>query len=270
MIKNGYPVYRAPREEQKDAGVPREEQEDTGVLREDQKDTGEPQEEQKDAGEPREEQEDAREPREEQEDAGEPREEQEDTGEPRKEQEDVGESQEEQEDAGEQQEKRESDESLNAGPHACRVESDHFPQTLELAHKPELLQSSNDLVSLPELFNLKRLKWREKGIATVMDEVYQMTGALGERKTLADMHLKEPTLNVDWNKDWAVLCDGLLAKILATFNLTFQGTSNVSNRDRVSQPWFNKALRNQKLQIARQTRKMVKATQRGEGEENHI
>ncbi|KAJ1155902.1 hypothetical protein NDU88_008627 [Pleurodeles waltl] len=50
-----------------------------------------------------------------------------------------------------------------------------------------------------------RLKWCEKGIASVMDEVFQMAGTLGERKTLADMQQKEPTLNVDWNKDLAVL-----------------------------------------------------------------
>ncbi|KAJ1176168.1 hypothetical protein NDU88_001451 [Pleurodeles waltl] len=40
------------------------------------------------------------------------------------------------------------------------------------------------------LLELPRLTWREKGIATVMDEVYQLAGALGERKTLADMQQK--------------------------------------------------------------------------------
>ncbi|KAJ1091563.1 hypothetical protein NDU88_004682 [Pleurodeles waltl] len=111
------------------------------------------------------------------------------------------------------------------------------------------------------------MKWREKGIAVVMDEVYQLAGALEKRKTLADRQQKEPTLKVDWNEDWAVLCRGLLTTFPATSNSNFQGSSYASNRDRVSQPWFNKALRNQTLQIAHQTRKLVKEIHRGEGGE---
>ncbi|KAJ1203142.1 hypothetical protein NDU88_006936, partial [Pleurodeles waltl] len=144
-------------------------------------------------------------------------------------------------------------------------ESDHFPQALELADKPELLQPSNDLMRPPAMFNLKRLKWREKDIAAEMDEAYQMAGSLEERKTRADMHQKESTLKGDWNKDWAMLSRSLLANFPATSNSTFQGTASISKRDRVSQPWFNKALRVQKLQIAQQTRKLVKSIHQGEG-----
>ncbi|KAJ1213371.1 hypothetical protein NDU88_001009 [Pleurodeles waltl] len=147
----------------------------------------------------------------------------------------------------------------------CRAESDHFPQTFELASTFEQLQISSGLIALPAMFNHKRIKRLQQGEAAVMDEVYSREGSLEVRTSLAVMQEKEPAFKSDWNENWAELIRFLLAKFTATSNLTIQPKAFITKRGRERQAWFNKALRIQKTQIVRQSRKLVNAALQGEG-----
>ncbi|KAJ1186378.1 hypothetical protein NDU88_003160 [Pleurodeles waltl] len=113
------------------------------------------------------------------------------------------------------------------------------------------------------MFHLKRLKWRQTGIAAVMDEVYQKAGSLQERTNLVAKQQKEPTLTGDWNEDWAELSCGLLLKFPAAHKTALQRLAFDSKRFQDRQPWFNKAFCTHKLQIVQQARQLVKAISRG-------
>ncbi|KAJ1177971.1 hypothetical protein NDU88_003221 [Pleurodeles waltl] len=77
-----------------------------------------------------------------------------------------------------------------------RTESDHFPQLIKIRNKWNRLPTANIIISAPETYDTKKLKWKGPGLDKVMEEVYRSAGTTKELKELLrvqelEVHPKE-------------------------------------------------------------------------------
>ncbi|KAJ1082943.1 hypothetical protein NDU88_003104 [Pleurodeles waltl] len=141
-----------------------------------------------------------------------------------------------------------------------RTESDHFPQLITFRNEWNRLPTANIIISAPATCDTKKLKWKGPGLDKVMEIVYRSAGTAKDLKEslrgqeLVDHPQGERVIT------WTYLCDSLINIFSIKKRLPiFVNESKNKVKSRIAEkPWFNGTLRNQKNQVSRELKKVLK------------
>ncbi|KAJ1184344.1 hypothetical protein NDU88_001152 [Pleurodeles waltl] len=124
---------------------------------------------------------------------------------------------------------------------------------------------ANILISAPVTYDTKKFKWKGPGLDKVMEVVYRSAGTTKELKEslrvqeLVDHPLGERVIA------WTYLCDSLINTFSIKKRLPISVTESKNKVKSCigEKPWFNGTLRNQKNQVSRELKKVLKDVHRG-------
>ncbi|KAJ1188355.1 hypothetical protein NDU88_005116 [Pleurodeles waltl] len=151
-----------------------------------------------------------------------------------------------------------------------RTESDHFPQLIKIRNEWDRLPTANIIISAPVTYDTKKLKWKGPGLDKVMEEVYCSAGTTKELKELLRVQELEVHPQGERVIAWMYLCDSLINRfsIKKCLPILVIESKNKVKGITEEKRWFNRALRNQKNQVSRELKKVLKDVHLGRKSED--
>ncbi|KAJ1139452.1 hypothetical protein NDU88_005824 [Pleurodeles waltl] len=139
-----------------------------------------------------------------------------------------------------------------------RTESDHFPKLIKIRNEWNRLPTV--IISVPVTYDTKKLKWKGPGLDKVMEAVCHSAGTTKELKE--SLRVQELVDHPQGERviAWTYLCDSLINtfSIKNCLPISVTESKNKVKSCIGEKPWFNGTLCNQKNQVSRELKKVLK------------